>query len=163
MIRLAELYQTIADWVFLHPVRTDVIVVASVLGGCLYLLKSRRRQRRKLHLLLRGSFMKRIDREKFHQKLLEDGIGDTLMEAVHRGDMTELEERRWLRIFAETLKFDGFVPKRAVKKGIQRRLNSSFYKKKPRIPGGFPTVEEDPTYTVGKTEGLASNKYLNGG
>lgn len=160
---LYHLYEMVSTWVFDHPVETDVIVVAAVLGTCAVILRRQRRKRRRLHRFLWGTLMKRKDREQYQKMQFEDALGDAAMEMYHRGDMTEAEEKQWFIFFAERLGLFGLLPQKNVKLGVRTRLRKRFGLKPVDWPGDKPGVEHiDKTYDPNAPviEGLSSSKYV---
>lgn len=138
----------VTTWMAIHPVRVDLLVLTVVAGTIVYILRRQRKHRRILHRKVWGMYLKRKDRKAYHLMKFEDAITDIALEMVHRGDMTEIEERQYYAYFAECCDLKGLKPCRdqaSVKRGIQRRLKM-LYKNKPTIPGGPPDIKVDPTY-----------------
>lgn len=156
--RLSELYQVVGQWCFEHTAETDALIVTAVLLACVAVIRRGRRKRRKLIRLLRGMYMKRRDRVKFHMMGFEDAIVDYCTEAVHRGDMSEREEATYYKWFAEKFGMVGFKPINDTKNGIRARLKH-YYNTRPFLPGSSQSAEADPP-TNG---GLETSRYANGG
>src|SRR6185436_20851909 len=129
------MHQEVMNWMSIHPLRVDFIVFAVVAGSIAYILGRSRSRRRVLHRKVRGMYKKRVDIERFHLMRFEDAITDACMEMVHRGEMTEAQEKMYYEWFS-TLRRGRqglcLIPGRsqeATKKGIRARLKK-FYNKK---------------------------------
>lgn len=138
----ADLYTTVSGWVFLHPVRTDIIIAAAVLGGIALVLRRKRNARRRARHIRWGTRMLRSrNREAFEKSLISYGITDAIEEAVYRGDMTPERAKHWYDSFANYYQMDELRPKKdaaSVKKSIRRRLNTGIHRIKAIIPGLTP-------------------------
>ena len=109
--------------------------------------------------------MKRTDRENYQKMKFEDALGDAAFEMVYRGEMSEDEEKTWLRLFADKYGFVGLIPQKNLKRGIRARLKSLYGLKRVSWPGDNPAVKVDSSYDPKalEPEGLSHSKYINGG
>ncbi len=166
---VANTYHTVAEWVYQHPLETDIFIVLVVVGSIHFILRHKRVKRRRAHRLIRGALMKRKDIEAFQRMRFEDAITDMAMEMVGRGEMTEQQEREWYEFFANLYNFKGLLPQartpESVKRSIKKRLQLHYGLQAVHIPGGPNTVTVDPNYkpviepTVEK-KGLEASKYI---
>src|SRR5258705_1545701 len=138
----SNLFEYVSLWCFEHQVETDVIVIGAVILAVVVYLRKQRRNRRKLNRILRGYWMKRIDRENYQKMKFEDALGDAAFDMVGAGEMTPAEERKWLYLFADKYDFVGLIPQKNVKVGILNRLTKRFGLKPVNIPGDKPGVEK---------------------
>lgn len=147
---VSNAYQSVAEWVYVHPIRTDVIIGAVALGSLAAVLMLRARTRRRLRHILWGERMKRSpNREAFEKSLISYGICDAVEEAVYRGDMTRERADHWYHSFANYYQMTELLPvknQHTVKRGIKLRLNNGIHRIKAIIPGPKPGVKHDPTY-----------------
>jgi len=163
-----DVFGSVASWVDLNPVETDLIIVGVVAGSLLWCTNRARRMRRKAHRLMWGALMQRRDRAKYHAMKIEDAILDACMEMVVAGDMTPEEEKNKLSQMAKSFNLTGLLPGKdqaSVKRGINYRLLLGWWKKKPKIPGA-PEVSVDPNYKpefAVARKGLATSKYATEG
>lgn len=138
----ADLYATVSEWVFNHPLRTDIIIGFVVLGSIAYLLSRRGNVRRRARHIRWGVRMVRSrNREAFEKSLISYGITDAIEEAVYRGDMTPERAKYWYDSFANYYQMDELRPRKdkdSVKKSIRRRINTGIHRIKSIIPGMPP-------------------------
>lgn len=160
-----RLWNEIFAWVTLHPIRTDILVVAFAAGILTLALLRQRRIRRKFHRLVWGASMKRKDREKYQMMRFEDAITDAAMEMIQEGNMTEDQDKEWMKFFAERYQFKGLIPRRdvsTVKRGCKKRAFMLQHTPDVSIPGGKPGVEKvDVSYqpSAPEPEGLTTSRY----
>jgi hypothetical protein len=157
-------YQSVAEWVFIHPVRTDAIIGAAVLGSLAAILSMRARTRRRLRRTLWGIRMKHSkNREAFEKSLISYGICDAIEEAVFRGDMTRASANNWYHSFANYYGMNELLPvhnQKTVKRGIKYRLTTGLHRVKSIIPGPKPGVDRvDLTYKPVTEKERKRSKY----
>lgn len=154
-------YSEIAEWVFRHPIRTDVIVVAAVTGSIAYVLNRQRIRRRKLHRLIRGMLMKPRDTRTYQRMQFEDALMDAALTMLSRGEMTDKQFEWWRQeVFIKQLKLQDFIPKKNVKRGIRARLKE-LYGLNPwrNVAGGPPTITTDVTYKPTEKPTKLNSRY----
>lgn len=152
----------VLEWMAIHPIVVDFLVVASVTGTVAYILRCTRRHRRVLHRRMWAMHLKRKDLERYHLMKFEDALTDAAFEMVQRGEMTEKQERLWYAFFAEQYNMLGVMPIRdqaSTKRGIKARMSMWWGKIKPDIPGPKPGVKVDETYKP-KNDPVMKSKYV---
>lgn len=138
-------YNTVSAWVYLHPVRTDIIIGAVVLGSLAYLILRRASVRRRARRVRWGIRMsKSKNRETTERAIISYGICDAIEEAVYRQEMTRERANHWYHHFANNDQMVELLPVKNVKttkRGIRYRLNTGVHRIKAVMPGypkGFP-------------------------
>lgn len=156
----AETYKTVSEWVYTHPLRTDIVIGLAVLGGIAYLLSRRGNARRRARHIRWGVRMVRSkNREAFEKSLISYGITDAIEEAVYRGDMTPERAKHWYDSFANYYQMDELRPRKdkdSVKKSIRRRINTGIHRIKAIIPG-IPPLPWKVITGEEKVKGVDSN------
>lgn len=123
--RALEWVHTIPDWVVLHPIRTDLIIVLGVILVALYLLGRQKKAQRRAHRLYRGIMMRKENLTLLQRMNIEDAICNVCLDMNLAGQMTDDQEKEWYRLFAVKMGMDGMVPRKSnyhIKKAIKARL-----------------------------------------
>ncbi len=161
----------VTTWINTNPVESEVSIVLLIVGSVYLLATADQRKRSKMMRLIRGSMMKRKDREKYHKMRIEDAIVDVCMEMVQHGDMTPEQERQTYIKMAKSYDLTGLIPgksQEAVKRAVNFRLLRGWFARKiphPSWGGAKPGegVQVDPNYKPEfgiERRGLNTSKYL---
>lgn len=155
--------RSIPDWVTLHPLRFDLILLGVICFVIALLLGRQKRRMRRAHRLYRGIMMRRENLTLFQRMKIEDAIGDACLGMNLAGEMTDEQEKEWYRLFCVKMGMDGMVPRKSqyhLKKAIRARLYKLKYEAdlfaiavkngmaKARFWGPTPAVKVDESYVL---------------